>query len=274
MLHTALTVRMLKVIAGVAGCALVLWAVNFPAIFRSAEAANLTSVSDTLSDSDLGALSNHTIRFTTPNGLVAGQTVVITFPTSPDNFVLANSLTSGLDFNDLDIIDDGTEQTLAASNGAGQWGVATTTTSITLTSPSDSSVGSSSVIIIEIGTNATTGASGDTQITNPDTTGSYEITIGGSMVDSGAARVAIVDNVVVTAQVDTNFSFAVTGLATSSTVNGTTTTASTSPTTIPFAQLSAGVIQTLAQELSITTNAANGFAVTVYQDILIVSCRV
>jgi hypothetical protein len=192
--------------------------------------------------------------------------VVITFPTSPDNFDLSNQAT-GLDFNDLDLTDDGTEQTLAAVNGAAQWGVATTTTSITLTAPSGATTSSSSVMVLEIGTNATSGATGDTQIANPDTVGSYEITIGGgTFQDNGSVMVAIIDNVVVSAQVNTTFDFSVSAVDSGFSVNGTSTSATSTATTIPFGTLSAGVIRTLAQDLSVTTNASNGFAITVYQD--------
>jgi hypothetical protein len=258
---------MLQVIAGVVLSTLFLWSVGFPALVRSVEAASITNASDTLSDSDRGVASNHTIRFTTPNGILASQTIVLTFPSTPDVFTIPAQLF----YYDIDILDDGVEQTLATSSAAGTWGVATTSTTITLTAPSDTTVASSSVITIEIGTNATSGTTGTRQIVNPSTTGSYEITVGGSMADSGAFRVAILDNVVVTANVDTTFDFTVAGLATSSSVNGTSTTITSTATAIPFGTLTSGVIQTLAQQLTVTTNADNGFAVTVYQDSNLVS---
>lgn len=55
-------------------------------------------------------------------------------------------------------------------------------------------------------------------------------------------------------------------LATSTSVNSTSTTGSTTATTIPFGVLSANTIYTLGQQLSVTTNARNGFVVTVEQD--------
>jgi hypothetical protein len=265
MIHTGNTVRMLQVVAGVVASALLLWSTGFPTVFRSAEAASITNASDTLSDSDLGVRSNHTIRFTTPNGIGSGNTVIITFPTSPDNFALTNEAT-GLDFNDMDLTDDGAEQTLGTSNGAAQWGVATTTTTIVLTAPSGATTSSSSVMVLEIGTNATSGATGDTRIVNPDTVGSYEITIGGSMPDSGSVMVAIIDDVVVSASVDTTFDFSVAGVNNGLSVNGTTTSTTSSATAIGFGTLSSGVITTAAQDLTVTTNASNGFAITVYQD--------
>lgn len=253
---------MLQVIAGVLGTALLLWAVGFPAPIRSVAAANITNASDTLSDSDLGVSSNHTITFTVPNGILPSQTILLTFPTSPDNFVIPQALFH----TDIDLTDDGVEQTLATSSAAGVWGVATTSTTIQLTAPSDTTVSSSSVMIIEIGTNATNEYTGTRQITNPDTVGSYEINVSGTMLDSGAFRVAILDNVDVTANVDTKFDFTVAGLSTSTAVNGTSTTRTSTATAIPFGTLEADVIQTLAQQLTVTTNADQGFAITVYQD--------
>ncbi len=257
MIHTALSVRTLQVIAMISGIALLLWSVSFPTIFRSADAASVTNASDTLSDSDISVASNHTIRFTVPNGIIAGQTILFTFP---GGFTLPQ----GLDYNDLDVTDDGSEITLADSPSGATWGVATTSSTIQLTT-SGSNVSSSSVIVVEIGTNATSGTTGNTQLINP-TAGSHEITVGGSMVDSGSFMVVILDNVVVTANVNTNFSFTVDGVADGLTVNGTTTSTSSTATSIPFETLSNGVIKTIAQDLTVTTNAANGFAVTVYQD--------
>ncbi len=261
MIHTERTVRTLQTIAGVVAMALLLWSIGFPTFFRSAEAASITNASDTLSDSDVGVSSNHTIRFTTPNGIMPSETILITFPTTPDDFTLP----AALFFEEVDITDDGVEQTLATSSAAGTWGIATTSTTIELTAPTDTTVSSSSVIVIEIGTHATSGATGDTQIINPSA-GSYEITIGGSMEDAGAFRVAIVDNVDVTANVNTNFSFSVAGVGTGLSVNGTTTSTTSTATSIPFETLSNSVIKTLAQDLTVTTNAAGGFAVRVYQD--------
>ena len=257
MINTALSVRSLRVIAIVVSTALLLWSTGFPTFFQLVEAASVTSASDTLSNSDINAGSNHTIQFLTSNGILAGQTVLLTFPAG---FILP----SGLDFNDMDFKVNGVEKTLGSSPSGATWGVATTTTTIQFTT-SGSNVASSSAIVILIGTNATSGATGDTQIINP-TAGSYEIAVGGTMQDSGSFRVVILDNVTVSASVDTNFSFSVGGVGTGLTVNGTTTSTTSTATTIPFGTLTSGVISTLAQDLTVTTNAANGFAVTVYQD--------
>ena len=52
---------------------------------RPAEAAALTSLSDTMTSQTISATSSHTMRFTTPSGASAtSTTIVITFPASYD----------------------------------------------------------------------------------------------------------------------------------------------------------------------------------------------
>jgi len=260
MINTVYAVRLLQTVACIVGMALLLWSLGIPTFISNVEAASLTLVSDTLSDSDRGVVANHTIRFTTPNGVMASSSIAVTFPAE---FTLPGA---GFDFNDLDVTDDGTEILLGSSAVGSQWGVATTSSTITITT-SGSNVSSSSVIVIEIGTNATSGATGDSQITNPASAGSYEITLGGTMQDSGATRVAIIDDVVVTASVDTTFTFTIGGVATGTAINGgaTSTTGSSTATSIPFGNLVNASTSVMAQTLAITTNATNGFVVTVEQ---------
>lgn len=263
MIHTARTVRTLQAVAMTLGIALFLWSTGLPTFFHFAEAASITSASDTLSSSKPSTVSNHTIRFTTPNGISAGQTLVLTFPAQ---FTLPGA---GFNFADIDVMDDGVDMTLQNGTGSGgNWGVATTTTTITFDLTGAAAVGSSSVITIEIGTNATSGTTGDSQITNPSgTTTSYAINIGGTMQDSGVVRVAIVDQVTVSANVDTSLSFTVSGVNAGQTVNGspTTTVATTSSSALPFGTLPIGISRTLAHDLTVSTNASNGYTVTVEQ---------
>lgn len=261
MIHTARTVRTLQAIAITVGLALFLWSTGLPSIFLFAEAASITSASDTLSSSAPGGLSNHTIAFTTPLGMPASSTVTITFPSG---FVLP-----AMGPDDIDLTASGTDKTVATTSaGAGTWGAYFTGQVLTLTSPPSVAQASNTAIVIEIGTNATFGVTGDAQITNPtSTTTSYEIVIGGSMPDSGSVRVAIVSEVIVSANVDTSLSFTVAGVNSSSTVNGsaTTTIATSTYSTLPFGTLPVGVSRTLAHDLTVSTNATNGYTVTVEQ---------
>ena len=246
-------------IATLLAIALVFWAVGAH-MFTTAEASNLTYVKDTLSDSNPGSVSNHTIQFKSPTGVVAGGTVVVTFPNG------FNIGTSTVDFSDIDLDVAGANQTLAASAAAGVWGVSTSSQNLIFTSV-DTTIGSNATVTIKIGTNATGGVA-NAQITNPTATTSYEFTITAGAADSGQTRVAIINNVLVTANVDTTLTFTVSGTPILSVINGgpTTTAATTTSTSLPFGTLAAGVSKTLAQDLTVATNALHGYVVTVEQD--------
>ncbi len=245
-----------RVVAMLVAAALIVVSVGF---YSPAEAANLTLVSNTLSDSDVSALSNHTIRFTMPattTGVAAGQTITVTFP--------AGFTMGSVAFGDIDFSINGTDQTLAATPSGATWGATVAGQVLTLTSGSGT-VTAGQAVVIEVGTNATFGTAGTNRVTNP-TAGSYEFFVTAGTADTGRTRVAILDNVDVTAIVNTSFTFTVAGLATSTDVNGTSTTGSTTATAIPFGVLTAGQPKVMGQRLAVTTNARNGFVVTVEQD--------
>ncbi len=256
MIHTAKTVGILQAVAMTVGLALFLWSTGLPTLFRTAEAASITSASDTLSSSAPSQASNHTFAFTTPNGMTAGQTIAITFP--------AGFTIPALGVEDFDLTASGTEQTISSSNGSGVWGVSTSSQIITFTSPNNVGQASSTAFVIEIGTHALAGATGNTQIVNPAATMSYAIDIDGTMPDSGQVRVAIVAQVTVSASVDTSLTFTVSGVNSSSTVNGspTTTSATTTSTALPFGTLGINSSKVLAHDLAVITNASQGYTVT------------
>lgn len=227
-----------RVVAMLVACATILWSLG---VYSTAQAANLTDVSDTLTDSGPSVVSGHDIKFTIPTGstLLNAGTTTITFPAG---FTGVNTVVSG----DLTVTVNGTPDPISGFLASGQTisfsGVAATATEDVR------------VVIA------------DGKITNPGTAStSYEIIVA-TPSDTGKTRVAIVDYVEVTAIVETTFDFVVAGLATSTAINGTSTTGATTPTTIPFGILEADSIYTLGQQLSVSTNARNGFVVTVEQD--------
>lgn len=259
MSRTNSTFGLLQALASVVGLAILLWSLGLPT-FRFAEAANVRLVSDTLSDSAPSVPSNHTISFVTPSGVANGESIVINFSNGP--FALG-----AVAFDDVDITDDGTDLSIGAGcGGADEVGFSTSTNTITLEfcAGDGASLPANGTTTIQIGTNATFGATGDAQLTNP-AVGSYEIDITAGSADSGTTRVAIISPVVVTAAVDTSFTFTVSGVATG-TVNQEAITGSTSATSIPFGVLTQGTATTSAQQLSVSTNASYGFAVTVQVD--------
>jgi len=233
---------------------LVAWTLGIAPFSQRTNAGNVTNVSDTLSDTDIGVVSNHTIQFTIPNGMNQGDTFTITF----EDFDLTNVL-----IGDVDLATSSNDQALAGAAGVNTWGYSKSGNVITFTTPTNHGVPSSTPITVRIGTNASGGVN---QIINPASPGSKRITIGGTMQDSGETQVAILDDVLVTADVPTSFTFTVYGLDAGTEVNGTTTTATSTPTTIPFGTLADGVIVTLAHDLTVATNAIGGFVVTVFQD--------
>jgi len=232
-------------------------------MFMKAEAANLTYIKDTLSNSAPSEASNHTIQFLSPTGVTTTQSIVITFPNG------FNLSTSTVAFDDIDLAEGGVDETLVAAGATvAQWNVAIAGQTLTFTSGGASAIiAPNATVTIEIGTNATFGTTGNAQLTNPSATTSYEFTATAGTADSGQFRVAIVDDVLVTANIDTTLTFTVTGVTSGATVNTSTTTtaAVTTSDTLPFGTLAANVSKTLAQDLAVTTNARNGFVVTVEQ---------
>ena len=105
MIRTNTTFKLLQVLAAVLTLATILWFAGVP-LFRTAEAANVTSFSNTLSDSEPLMVSNHTLSFVTPTGLLAGETISIEFGTT--SFAGIGSLVA----QDLDLNVNGAEQTL------------------------------------------------------------------------------------------------------------------------------------------------------------------
>jgi hypothetical protein len=246
-----------RVVATLVACAVAMVSIGF---FSYAQAANLTSVSDTLTDSKNAVVSNHTIAFTmSSTGSVAasGGTITATFPSGFD--------LSTIVVGDIDLTINGSAQTLVAgAAGAGNWGYTKTgsgPTTITFTAGSGVSAAANNPIIIKIGTNTVTGGVGTHQIVNP-ALGSYELYITAGTTDTGRTRVAIISSVLVSAIVDTTFTFTITGTATNTAMFAATTTGSTSPTVINFGRLVANVPKILAQHLAVVTNARNGFNVT------------
>jgi hypothetical protein len=254
MIHTENSVRTLQAIALTVGIALFLWSTGIPALFLKAEAASITNASDTLSNSAPSVASDHTIAFTVPNGMLIGATFTLTFPTAGGEFVMGS-----VDEPDIDILVNGTASSTAGTAANATWGVGVAGGVITFETPDDMAPASSTLIEVRIGSNA----GGSNQITNPTATSSYIIEIGGTMQDSGQVRVAIIDEVTVSAAVDASLTFTVGGVAGGQAVNGTTTDAGSTNVTLPFGTLPVGQTVTLAHDLTVATNAANGFTVTV-----------
>ena len=251
-----------------------LWSVGAPLLLQKAHAMNLTQVSDTLTDSSPTSLSGHTIKFTSNMPISNPQTIKIGLDPVGAAFTEAFSPATSTDFTFYAGSTPYSVVTGTAGCTSGNQVMAVgnynngTDENLTLTVCSGAAtIASSTVVTIGIAT--TTAA---TRVwTNPAAVGSYRITVGGSQANSGETRVAIIQNVVLTASVNTSLTFTVSGLATSTSLVGqyATSTASSTATALPFGVLASSTIASstvLAQQLNVTTNARNGFSVTVQEN--------
>ena len=240
-------------------------------LFQKAHAATtLTQVSDTLTDSSPGSLSGHTIQFTSNQPISNPQNIKIGLDPAGAAFTEAFSPATTTNFTfyagstPYSVVSTCTSGNQVQAVGNYNNGV---DENLTLTMcAAAATIASSTVVTIGIAT--TTAA---TKVWTNPAVGSYRITVGGTQVNSGETRVAIIQNVVLTASVNTSLTFTVTGLATSTSLVGqyATSTASSTATALPFGLLASSTIASstvLAQQLSVKTNARNGFAVTVQEN--------
>ncbi len=229
--------------------AMVLWTFNVSTL-KFVQAANVTSFSVTLSDSAPNADVDIVVQFTTPNGLNENEDITLTL----EDFANISSITS----SDIELDVDGVSEDIGAD-----WTFSQSGSSIVLTSNTGTTIPDDSVVVVRIGENTT---SGSNQLTNPAVTGAYLVQLELDSGDSGETQVAIVDAVTVSATVDTIFTFTITGVSNAESVNGDTTSTSTTATEIEFGLLTPGTPVVAAQDLQVETNASNGFAVTVESD--------
>ena len=220
-----------------------------------AYAAALTTLSDSISSVKVSTAANNDISFVTPTGVAASQTIIITFPAT---WVINASTT----YTDVDVLDDGTNVTLADNAGlTPTWGVARTSATVLTLTNGTTAVAATSVIRIKIGTNATNQSTGVYQITNGSNTGSASngIAITGSFGDTGTISIPLIanDTVAVTATVPQAITFSV---STSTIYFGTLDS-----TAARYASSTAGGSSSdgAAHSLAVSTNGSTGYTITV-----------
>ena len=218
-----------------------------------ANAAALTAKSDTMSSLKVSTNANHTIRFTTPTGVAASETITITMPTG-----WGMGAPAAVAFGDIDLTDDGVDVAIAALASGATWGAAVSGQVITLTNGT-TAVAGGSLIAIEIGTNATFGVAGVNQLTNHATAGTYSIAIAGTFTDTGNIAVTLItdDQVATTATVVESLTFSINDNAIGF---GTLTTANARFAT---GDALGGTIEVEAHTITVGTNGSSGFSLTV-----------
>jgi hypothetical protein len=217
---------------------------------QPATAASVTSASDILSRSKNSTLADHEIKFVTPTGLTAGQTITLTFHASftMGSFALLNfDFATGSSNNCTSATF--TEQTLDTTPSGATWGIAQSGQVVTLTSGTGT-VTADRCVRFKIGANATQGGAGSTQITNPSSSGTYTVAIAGTFTDTGTIALHIIDEdqIQVTGTVDTTIACTVNSAATRTFGTFVVNTVTSANSTIVW---------------TVSTNAANGYSLTV-----------
>lgn len=221
-------------------------------------AGALNTLSNTQSSLKANTLSDHTIQFVTPSGIGAGQNLTLTFPAQ---YSMGSFSVSNIDFatSTSNSCSSFSEEVLGSSPSGTTWGVAQAGSVITITSGTVS-IPANRCVRIKIGSNATFGGTGVSQITNPASANYYSLLIGGSFGDTGLITTNIItdDTVALSGTVSQSLTFSI------------------STSTLYFGILSSGgakyasstntagdTTETVAHTFSVGTNAASGFVVTV-----------
>ena len=242
-------------IALIVAVSLVVWSAALPALLYADDVSpGPVELQNILSDSAPGVVADHDISFsiaTSSNGVPDTEEVVITYEEAgtSTNFTEIEDVVAG----DITITVDGTGALSFASSDA---------TSVTFNV--DTALDPGDDVRIQI----------DGRIVNPDHTFddsdplsaiTHIMNVAVTSEDSSDTRVAIIDDVTMTAAVDTIFEFSVGGLAENTIINDRNTTGSTTPTSIDFGTIDPDEFYFLGHELTVETNASNGFVVTVQE---------
>ncbi|MFA5188832.1 MAG: hypothetical protein WC460_05720 [Patescibacteria group bacterium] len=156
---------------------------------ENSKASSLSALSDRMNRQAPLVAANHEIKFNTPGGIgESGQYLRIIFDSG---FNL-----SAITFADIDLLHGPitgleTNETLASSANATNWGITISGSHLDLMHPTDNANGDilpNDKVVIRIGLNANGGSH---QIINPATIGSKIITLSGNYGDSGKLAVAI-----------------------------------------------------------------------------------
>lgn len=222
-------------------------------------AAALTTLSDTQSSVKVNVLSDHTIQFVTPTGILATQAISVSFP---NGWSLGSIGASSTDFATSTSASCTGFADALINNGAASglsWGFSSTTQSVTLTSGT-AVIPANRCVQIRLGANAISQASGTSQITNPSSATSSILNISAG-ADSGQITVNIItdDTVAMTGTVNQSLSFVIS----TSTIYFGVLSSSNAKFASSTNQLGDTASTSIAHTLLVGTNAPSGFTLSV-----------
>ncbi len=226
----------------------------------------------------------HTVTFTTTNAVPSNGNILLTIPAvdanniTHDGFPDTNSsvTSNGFDVNTLST----SNVTVASTGCANNWtvssvtpGTATSDTTILINRNTDSCAGSSTITVTVGDTNKK--LINPAPITSGHTQGVADVygigvqTRDGSnnTLDQNTLKVAVLESVLVSATVQETLSLTVAGVATSNSTCGQTTGVTSTATSVPWGTISNfGAFNNAAQTVTVSTNAASGYAVKVEEN--------
>lgn len=228
---------------------------------------------------------NITLTFTLVSAIPAGGDIFIRIPVSTEGSPNVNdgipdpgknnsgSITGGFDFNKL----QSTSISVSTTGGtcADGWNtpvVASTSGTIQIVKATSACTGATVTVVIPSMVNPTpwlgTGSTPHVQ----GTADAYKISIvsrdgSTNVLDSTNVVVAPIEGVLISATVDQTLSFTVAGVASGQTACNVSTTVGTTPYSVPWGTLAiANQFSNAAQLLSVSTNASNGYLVTIEEN--------
>jgi len=215
----------------------------FPLLRSAAAVDSIMQAKDTISDSDAGVVATHTFTFTTGTTTPTGGYWLIDFNNVVNGFsgqaTGSLSCAYGAANIDEDAYADG--QVFCRMTAP----LAATTTQVAISDVTNPMPGSEGVKYIWV----------------------YLYDASGTVLERVQLAVFIIQDVLVTARVDSFLNFTINGVAADAkTVNGVNCDETTTATNTPFGTLVINATTTVCQRLNVTTNATEGYVVTVHQD--------
>lgn len=194
---------------------------------------------DLISDSDVGVTANHIFTFVTSTSTPATDYIEFTLPAEFGTTTLANTTCPDAGVNWTEALSNGDRTLRCTRTGATRVAGAATTTINSVVNPN-------SELTRYI------------NITHYDSLGNAR-----ERVD---VAVAIIQDVLMTARVSSSLTFTVSGTSTAGIVGGIHCSNDSTATNTPFGTLVVNATSTVCQTLNVTTNADDGYTVTVFED--------